>query len=80
MPRCKKGEKKINFIHIIDSLKRKPGAFEDYKYKDCMYPATVFRKSYDMLKKHVTEKEAKLPPPFLYEPSYYPIFIYVSNF
>ena len=58
MPRCKKGEKKINFIHIIDSLKRKPGAFEDYKYKDCMYPATVFRKSYDMLKKHVTEKEA----------------------
>ena len=23
-----------------------------------MYPATVFRKSYDMLKKHVTEKEA----------------------
>ena len=58
MPKCKKGEKKINFLHIIDSLKRKPGAFEDYKYKDCMYPATVFRQSYDTLKKHVTEKEA----------------------
>ena len=58
MPKCKKGEKKINFLHIIDSLKRKQGAFEDYKYKDCMYPATVFRQSYDTLKKHVTEKEA----------------------
>ena len=58
MPRCKKGEKKINYLHIIDSLKRKPGAFEDYKYKDYMYPATVFRQSYDRLKKRLAEKEA----------------------
>lgn len=57
MPRAQKGEKKINFLHIIDSLKRKPGAFEDYKYKESMYPATIFRQSYDILKKGLSKKE-----------------------
>jgi hypothetical protein len=50
MPRHKKGEKCINFMHIVHSLKQKPGAFEDYKYKDSMYPTTVFRMAYDKLK------------------------------
>jgi hypothetical protein len=50
MPRHKKGEACINFMHIVHSLRRKPGAFEDYKYKDLMYPTTVFRMAYDKLK------------------------------
>jgi hypothetical protein len=58
MPRCKKGEVMINYLHVVDSLRRKPGAFADYKYKDSMYPTTIFRQSYDMLIKHCTEKEA----------------------
>ena len=40
----------INFMHVIESLRRKPGAFEDYKYKEYMFPTTAFRKSYDKLK------------------------------
>jgi hypothetical protein len=50
MPRHKKGETCINFMHIVHSLRRKPGAFEDYKYKDSMYPTTVFRTAYDKLR------------------------------
>ena len=38
MDRIKKGEAKIDFKHIIHSLRKKPGAFENYKYKDQMYP------------------------------------------
>lgn len=58
MPRLKKGEVSINFIHILNSLRRKPGAFEDYKYKDYMYPTIAFRKSYDLLKAEFTLAKA----------------------
>jgi hypothetical protein len=30
-------------------LIRKPGAFEDYKYRQCLYPNLSFRKAYDVL-------------------------------
>jgi hypothetical protein len=43
-------EVNINFIHVIESLKRKPGAFEDYKYKEYMFPTKAFRRTYDKLK------------------------------
>lgn len=39
----------INYRHIIDSLLRKPGAFDSYQYKACLYPTPVFRKAYDLL-------------------------------
>lgn len=47
MERLKKGSVTIDFRHIVHSLKKKPGAFEDYKYKDHMYPSVAFRKAYD---------------------------------
>ena len=40
----------IDYRHIIDSLIRKPGAFENYKYKACLYPNVSFRRAYDVLK------------------------------
>ena len=40
----------INYRHIIDSLVRKPGAFENYRYKDDMFPSSIFRVAYDILK------------------------------
>ncbi len=43
-------EVNINFMHVIESLKRKPGAFEDYKYKEYMFPTKAFRRTYDKLK------------------------------
>ena len=39
----------INYRHIIDSLVRKPGAFENYKYQESMFPSTHFRIAYDEL-------------------------------
>ncbi len=40
----------IDYRHIIDWLRRKPGAFEDYRYKSNMFPSSYFRMAYDHLK------------------------------
>jgi len=39
----------IQYRHIIDSLVRKPGAFENYRYKDDLFPTIRFRMAYDYL-------------------------------
>lgn len=39
----------INYRHIIDSLVRKPGAFENYRYREALYPTSTFRIAYDLL-------------------------------
>lgn len=54
------GEKKhaINYRHIIDSLIRKPGAFENYRYRDDLFPTSRFRIAYDDLKKGHSQKVA----------------------
>lgn len=51
MPRLR-GENKhdINYRHVIHSLVRKPGAFENYKYRDFMFPSSNYRRAYDALK------------------------------
>jgi len=50
IPRLR-GEKKhtVQYRHVIDSLIKKPGAFENYKYKQDMFPTTRFRMVYDGL-------------------------------
>jgi len=44
------GKHSINYRHVIDSLVRKPGAFENYRYRDDLFPTTRFRIAYDNLK------------------------------
>lgn len=44
-----RGKHSINYRHIIDWLVRKPGAFENYRYRDDLYPSTRFRMAYDWL-------------------------------
>jgi hypothetical protein len=52
LPRLRgEGKHDINYRHIIDSLVRKPGAFEDYRYRDDLFPTSRFRMAYDSLKK-----------------------------
>ncbi len=52
LPRLRGESKhKINYRHIIDSLVRKPGAFENYRYRDELFPTSRFRIVYDDLKK-----------------------------
>jgi hypothetical protein len=35
---------------VIDCLVRKPGAFENYRYKNDLFPSTNFRIAYDILR------------------------------
>ncbi len=39
----------INYRHVIDWLVRKPGAFENYRCKDDLFPTSRFRIAYDLL-------------------------------
>lgn len=51
IPRLRgEGKHFINYRHVIDSLVRKPGAFENYRYRDDMFPTSRFRKTYDYLR------------------------------
>lgn len=51
IPRLR-GEKRarINYRHVIDWLVRKPGAFENYRWRDELFPTSRFRIAYDQLK------------------------------
>ncbi len=42
----------INYRHIIDSLIRKPGAFQNYIYKSELFPTVNFRVAHDSLEKY----------------------------
>jgi len=43
------GKHRIDYRHIITWLVRKPGAFENYRYRDELFPTTRFRIAYDLL-------------------------------
>ncbi|MCW8891645.1 MAG: IS21 family transposase [Sedimenticola sp.] len=59
VPRLRgEGKYKVNYRHIIDSLVRKPGAFENYRYRDAMFPTSRFRIAYDCLKERYTVQSA----------------------
>ena len=58
LPRLR-GEKGhyINYRHIIDWLVRKPGAFENYRYKEDLFPTSQFRIAYDLLRSQHGQKQ-----------------------
>jgi len=60
MPRLR-GQRKhlINYRHVIDSLVRKPGAFENYKYREEMFPTSRFRMAYDALRETTQKRAAR---------------------
>ena len=45
-----KAKASIKYSHIIEWLVRKPGAFENYLYKEHLFPTSTFRAAYDILK------------------------------
>ena len=60
LPRCSGRSKYlINYRHVIDWLVRKPGAFENYRYHDAMFPSTMLRMTYDCLKTHLPQRAVK---------------------
>ncbi len=59
LPRLRgEGKYAINYRHIIDSLIRKPGAFENYRYRDDLFPTSRFRIAYDDLKQRYSQVTA----------------------
>ena len=57
MPRLR-GESNhlIQYRHIIDWLVRKPGAFENYRYRADLFPTSRFRMAYDALRREVPSR------------------------
>ncbi len=54
------GNHHIQYPHIIDWLVRKPGAFENYRYRADLFPTSRFRIAYDALKRqHAVTKAGK---------------------
>jgi len=50
MPRLTESHKHaINYRHIIHWLLRKPGAFTNYRFREDLFPNTIFRWAYDRL-------------------------------
>ena len=59
IPRLRgKGGHFIQYRHIIDWLRRKPGAFANYRWRDNLFPTTRFRMAYDALCDRYTALEA----------------------
>lgn len=55
-----KGENKcrINYRHVIEWLVRKPGAFENYRYRHELFPGSLYRMAYDDLVANHTQRVA----------------------
>ncbi len=49
----------VSYRHIIDWLVRKPGAFEQYRYREDLFPTSRFRMAYDHLKDTQAERGVK---------------------
>jgi hypothetical protein len=45
-----RGKHRVNYRHIIDWLVRKPGAFENYRYREDLFPTSHFRMAFDSLR------------------------------
>ena len=60
LPRLRgRGKHRINYRHVIDWLVRKPGAFENYRYRQDLFPTSRFRMAYDALKQRRRDGAAR---------------------
>jgi hypothetical protein len=50
----------VNYRHVIDTLLRKPGGFRDYRYRDDLFPALVFRRAWEQLNQRRSPRKADL--------------------
>ena len=49
----------VDYRHIIEWLVRKPGAFENYRYKEDLFPTSRFRMAYDALQETAPARAVK---------------------
>lgn len=50
----------INYRHVIDSLLSKPGGFRNYRYRENLFPRTVFRQAWEALGRQYSPRKADL--------------------
>jgi hypothetical protein len=49
----------INYRHVIDWLVRKPGAFENYQYREDLFPTSRFRMAYDAVRESMPSRASR---------------------
>jgi hypothetical protein len=60
LPRLRGRRKhRVDYRHIIDWLVRKPGAFENYRYRDELFPTSRFRMAFDALEEQHGQQGSK---------------------
>jgi hypothetical protein len=60
LPRLRgRGKHRIDYRHIIEWLVRKPGAFENYRYQEDLFPTSRFRMAYDALLESRPQRASK---------------------
>jgi hypothetical protein len=51
LPRLRgRNKHRVDYRHILEWLERKPGAFENYRYQEDLFPTSRFRMAYDGLR------------------------------
>jgi transposase len=48
----------IDYRHVIETLRRKPGAFANCRYKDQLFPSEIFSEAYEQLHSQFNERLA----------------------
>src|SRR6516225_3987500 len=60
LPRLRgRAKHRVDYRHIIEWLVRKPGAFENYRYKEDLFPTSRFRMAYDALRETAPARAVK---------------------
>jgi len=60
LPRLRgRNKHRVDYRHIIEWLIRKPGAFENYRYREDLFPTSRFRMAYDALKETTTSRSSQ---------------------
>ncbi len=60
LPRLRgRSKHRVDYRHIIEWLVRKPGAFENYRYQEDLFPTSRFRMAYDALRESAPGHAAK---------------------
>ena len=60
LPRLRgRGKYRVDYRHIIEWLVRKPGAFENYRYQEDLFPTSRFRMAYDALRESAPGRASK---------------------
>ena len=54
-----KNKHRINYRHVITSLVRKPGAFENYQWHDDLFSSVQFRMAYDELHERLPSRASR---------------------